>query len=396
MMHFHWTEFHWIVGSVLALIWLSRLVGAALGMPKVADISRPEWGRKPTREKASPRVSIIVPARNEEEQIGPALASLLKLDYESYEVIAVNDRSTDHTGEVLNRIATTPEAEARLKVIHLTALPPGWLGKVHAMWTAAAQASGDWLLFTDADVIYRPDVLTRALNYAEAESADHVVLFPRMIMHSPGERIMIAFFQTLFVFGHRPWKVADPKTKDHMGVGAFNLIRRSVYEAIGTYQALRFEVLDDMKLGKVVKTAGYAQRNVYGGDLISLRWVKGAMGMVRNLTKNFFAILSFQWWRTLLSVFALAFLNLVPFVGIWFAHGWARLPYAIVLLCIFAIYVGMAGKSDVPPYYFVLHPIGATLFVYILLRSMTLTLSRRGVVWRGTFYPLDELRKGMV
>ena len=107
------------------------------------------------------------------------------------------------------------------------------------MWTAAAQASGEWLLFTDADVIYRPDVLTRALNYAEAESADHVVLFPRMIMHSPGERIMIAFFQTLFVFGHRPWKVADPKTKDHMGVGAFNLVRRRVYEAVGTYEALR-------------------------------------------------------------------------------------------------------------------------------------------------------------
>ena len=113
---------------------------------------------------------------------------------------------------------------------------------------------------------------------------------------------MIAFFQTLFVFGHRPWKVADPKTKDHMGVGAFNMIRRSVYEArLGTYQALRFEVLDDMKLGKVVKNAGYAQRNVFGEDLISIRWAKGAMGVVDNLTKNFFAIMSFQWPRALVS-----------------------------------------------------------------------------------------------
>ena len=118
----------------------------------------------------------------------------------------------------------------------------------------ANQASGDWLLFTDADVLFRADALSRAIAYAEAESADHVVLFPRMIMHSPGERMMIAFFQTLFVFGHRPWKVADPKTKDHMGVGAFNLIRRRVYEAVGTYQALRFEVLDDMKLGKSSRT----------------------------------------------------------------------------------------------------------------------------------------------
>src|SRR6202790_2122435 len=101
-----------------------------------------------------------------------------------------------------------------------------------------------------------------------------------------------------------------------MGVGAFNLIRRSAYQRVGTYEALRMEVLDDMKLGKVVKNAGLAQRNVFGGDLISLRWAHGARGVVENLTKNFFAVLSFQWWRTLLSAFGLAFLNLGPFLGI--------------------------------------------------------------------------------
>jgi cellulose synthase/poly-beta-1,6-N-acetylglucosamine synthase-like glycosyltransferase len=396
MSYFHWNVFHWIAGGILGLVWLSRLVDAALGMRKVADISRPEWDRKPATPTGNPRVSIIVPARNEEEHIGPALTTLLKLDYDNYEVIVVNDRSTDRTGEVINRIASAPEAIARVKAIHVAALPAGWLGKVHAMWSAANQANGDWLLFTDADVLFRRDVLTRALAYAEAEAADHLVLFPRMIMKSAGERIMIAFFQTLFVFGHRPWKVADPKTKDHIGVGAFNLIRRRVYDAVGGYQALRFEVLDDMKLGKIVKNAGYAQRNVYGADLISLQWVQGAMGMVNNLTKNFFAILSFQWWRLLLSAFALAFLNLMPFVGIWFAHGWERLPYAVALASLFGIYVGMSWESDIPAYYFVLHPIGGALFVYILLRSMTLTLARGGVVWRGTFYPLEELRKGMV
>jgi cellulose synthase/poly-beta-1,6-N-acetylglucosamine synthase-like glycosyltransferase len=405
MTHFHWVTFHWsvlhgnllhwIMGSILGLVWFSRLLDAALGMPKVADISRPEWDRKPATPNGNPRVSIIVPARNEEEHIGPALTTLLKLDYDNYEVLAVNDRSTDRTGEVMDRIAST-EAKSRLKVIHVAKLPPGWLGKAHAMWSAANQASGDWLLFTDADVHFRPDVLSRALAYAEAEDADHLVLFPRMIMRSPGERMMIAFFQTLFVFGHRPWKVADPKTKDHMGVGAFNLIRRQVYDAIGTYQALRFEVVDDMKLGKIVKTAGYAQRNVYGADLISLRWVTGAMGMVNNLTKNSFAIMSFQWWRALLSAFALAFLNLMPFLGIWLAPGWARLPYGVALASIFGIYVGMSWESDIPAYYFVLHPLGTALFVYIILRSMTLTLIRGGVEWRGTFYSLDELRRGMV
>jgi glycosyltransferase involved in cell wall biosynthesis len=264
------------------------------------------------------------------------------------------------------------------------------------MWTAAQQATGDWILFTDADVLFKPEVLRRALAYAESERADHLVVFPRMIMKRPGERMMIAFFQTLFTFGHRPWRVADPKTKDHMGVGAFNLVRRAVYDAVGTYRALRMEVVDDMKLGKVIKNAGFRQRNVFGEDLISIHWAKGAMGVVDNLTKNFFAILSFQWWRAIASVFGLLFLNLGPFLGVWLTRGWERLPYAVALGSMFLIYLGMSFKSSIPPYYFFLHPISTLLFGYTLLRSMWLTLRDDGVTWRGTTYPLEELRKGIV
>jgi glycosyltransferase involved in cell wall biosynthesis len=344
----------------------------------------------------NPRVSIVVPACNEEETIEQGLTQLLALDYDNYEIIAVDDRSIDRTGEIMDRVAAGAAAHGRLQVIHVDSLPSGWLGKTHAMWIAGKQASGDWLLFTDADVLFKPDALRRALAYAEAEVADHVVLFPRMIMKRPGERMMIAFFQTLFVFGHRPWKVAEPDTKDHMGVGAFNMIRRRVYEAIGTYKALRFEVLDDMKLGKVVKTAGYAQRNVFGEDLISIRWAQGALGVVRNLTKNFFAVMSFQWPRVLVSCFALAFLNLMPFVGIWLAHGWARAPYGLALLSMYLIYFGMSGMSAVPSYYFFLHPVSTLLFVYTMLRSMMVTLWHGGVTWRGTKYPLEELKRGLV
>jgi glycosyltransferase involved in cell wall biosynthesis len=384
--------FHWIAGSILALAWIWRLADAALGMPKLADISRPAWDRTPP---GNPRVSIIVPACNEAVDIEATLVRLLDLDYQNYEVIAVDDRSTDRTGEIMEQVASGA-APGRLTVVRIAELPPGWMGKPHAMWSAANHATGDWLLFTDADVLFKPDALRRAVAYAEAESADHLILFPRMIMKRPGERMMIAFFQTLFVFGHRPWKVADPRTKDHMGVGAFNLVRRRVYEAVGTYKALRFEVLDDMKLGKVVKTAGYAQRNVFGADLISIRWAKGAMGVVDNLTKNFFAIMSFQWPRALASCFALAFLNLMPFAGVLLAHGWARLGYAVALFSMFSIYAGMSTKSDIPPYYFLLHPASTALFVYTMLRSTFLTLGRGGITWRGTFYPLKELRSGMV
>jgi glycosyltransferase involved in cell wall biosynthesis len=408
----HWQTFQWIAGGILALAWVSRIVDAAFGMRRVADIARPEWDRSPETANGEPRVSIIVPARNEEEHIRETLLQLLALDYSNYEIIAVNDRSTDGTGRIMDEVAAgdliqhagvTVPAEAdrsvrptRLKVIQVTELPSGWLGKTHAMWTAGQPATGDWLLFTDADVLFRPDSLRRAVAYAEAERADHVVLFPRMVMKTPGEKMMIAFFQVLFVFGHRPWKVADPKARDHMGVGAFNMVRRSVYEAVGTYRALCMEVVDDMKLGKVIKNAGFAQRNVYGEDLISLRWAKGAFGMVNNLTKNFFAVLSFQWWRTVATFVGMAFLNLGPFLGVFLAHGWARVPYVVALFSLFAIYCGMSFRSPIAPYYFLLHPVSTSLFMYILLRSMMHALWNDGIVWRDTRYSLDDLRKGMV
>ncbi len=388
--------FHWITGCILGLIWFERLAEAAFGMGKIPDVSSPQWNRKLVTPNGNPRVSVIVPACNEEDNIEQTLLQLLILDYDNYEIIAVDDRSTDRTGAIMDQIAATAEPKQRLKVIHVDELPSGWMGKTHAMWTASLQADGEWLLFTDADVLFKPDALRRALTCAETEGADHLVMFPYMIMKRPGEKMMIAFFQMLFVFGHRPWKVADPDTKDHMGVGAFNLIRRPVYDAIGTYQRLRMEVLDDMKLGKVVKNAGYAQRTAFGGDLISIRWARGAMGVVRNLTKNFFALMSFQWPRALLSCLGLAFLNLMPFIGVVLAHGRARLPYAVAMLAMFLIYAGMSRKSAIPPYYFLLHPISTLLFVYTMLRSMLLTLGRGGVVWRGTFYPLAELKKGMV
>jgi glycosyltransferase involved in cell wall biosynthesis len=401
------THLHWIAGVSLALIWLSRVIDAGLGMRTLADISQPEWDRLP--DAISNSVAIIVPARDEEASVEQALQRLVSLDYENYQVIAVDDRSTDHTGEIMETVASTSDGKA--EVVHIRQLPPGWMGKTHAMWTAARQASvryaspplpdvarngPDWLLFTDADVMFRKDALRRAISYAEAERADHVVLFPRIIMKRASERMMIAFFQLLFVFGHRPWKVADPKAKDHMGVGAFNLVRRSAYEAVGTYERLRMEVVDDMKLGKVIKNAGFRQRVVFGNDLIEIRWARGARGVVNNLTKNFFAVMSFQTWRALLSCVGMAFLNLMPFIGVLIAPGWSRIPYGMALASMFFLYAGVWRHVEIHPWYFLLHPVSTTLFIYTMLRSTFVTLWHGGVEWRGTMYPLDELRKGLV
>ena len=389
----------WSFSVFLGAAWLSRLLAAAFHMNEIAEIASPNYDERPMDASGrAPRVSIIVPARNEAEHIEAALRSLLQLDYPEYEVIAVDDRSEDETGGILDRLQSEWKGKGEathhlLKVLHVTELPLGWLGKTHAMWQAGKQAIGDWLLFTDADVVFRTDALRRAMVCAEQEQADHLVLFPTLVMKSVGERMMQAFFQSQFVFVHRPWKVADPKSRDAIGVGAFNLIRRGVYEKLGTYQRLRMAVLDDMKLGEVVKKEGYRQRIVFGKDLLRLRWVVGTRGMVHNLTKNFFAILHYSTSFAALAVLGILVVNLGPFIGLIFASGWSYAGYVLALIALALTYVGMSWHSDIPPAYVLLHPIGAILFTYAIVRSVVLTLVRGGVVWRGTWYSLADLRK---
>jgi len=384
----------WIVGWLLAVLWVWRVADAAVGMRTIVDIAAPEWDKKPPQ--TAPRISIIVPARDEETEIESALRSLVSLEWHNYEVIAINDRSADRTGELMEHVAREHDIRKKLRSINLTELPEGWLGKPHAMWTAAQQATGDWLLFTDADVVFRADVLRRALAYAESSKADHLVVFPTHVDWSVSKKIMLAGFNMLFVFGHRPWKTADPNSRDHMGVGAFNLVKRSVYDSVGGFEKLRMEIIEDMRLGKLVKESGFAQRNVLGRDLLLLPWGSGALAIIANLTKNFFALMQFSVARALGAIFFLLFFNILPFVAIWLAPGWAKSGFVVSLLAIFCLYLGMSWNMPIWPYYFFFHPISTGLLVYTMLKSMIHTLRNDGVIWRGTHYSLAELRRGLV
>jgi glycosyltransferase involved in cell wall biosynthesis len=384
-------------GALLAATWLYHSISAAIGIPKVAELSSPEWD-VPAEEIASfksgtatPKVSVIVPARNEARSIGPAMRTLMKTDYPNVEVIAVNDRSTDTTGAILDELAA--EVGRQLKVLHIVTLPEGWLGKTHAMYSAVQHATGDWILFTDADVHHSTDSLRRAIAYAQHSGADHLVLLPNMLMHSWGERMMISFFQALFIFAHRPWRVADPKSKDHIGVGAFNLVRRSTYDAIGGYEKLRLAIVDDMKLGEMVKKNGFASSVAFGKDLIRIRWAHGARGMMNNLIKNFFAVLRYNVLLSILAAFAVLAIHLGPWVGLIFAPGIARIGYLISVLCVFSVYKGMSKRSGVKPIYALSHPLATVLLTFTMLRSTFVTLWQGGVVWRGTKYSLEELRR---
>jgi glycosyltransferase involved in cell wall biosynthesis len=384
-----WHTLNLLAGAGLGATWLYATLAARRGLTQIADLSQPQYAvASGTR---LPRVSIIVPARNEAAMIEAAVRSLLAIDYPDYELVVVDDRSEDATGVILDRLKT--EFGDRLAVVHVRELPAGWLGKTHAMWKAADAATGEWFLFSDADVVHAPEALRRAVQYAGQEQAAHMVLLPTMQMESAGERMMVLFFQSMFLFAHRPWKVRDPKARDVLGVGAFNLVRREAYEKIGSYQSMRLSVVDDMRLAEKVKQAGLASRVAFGEGMVTVRWAVGAGGVVRNLTKNFFAHLRFNLGLALLASLGMLWLHLGPWLGTALATGWARAGYAMALASLIAVYVGMGRRTGIGIGYVLLQPVATLLMVYTILRSTALTLGRGGVVWRGTFYPLAELKK---
>jgi hypothetical protein len=390
MTGFDWIWFYWITGLLLALIWLVPTLQLALHFSEVVDLTKPEW--EPPQDAPLPSLTIVVPARNEEAEIEPALRSLLHLNYPQFKIVAINDRSTDQTGQIMERLAAEPAAQGRLRVLHVRELPSGWLGKLHAMWLGARQGRGDWLLFTDADCVFHPDSVRRAVHYAIKTGADHLVLFPTAHMNTLGERMMISFPQVMANFVMRPWKMRDPKARDHIGVGAFNLIRRSAYEQIGTHERLRMEVVDDMKLGESIKRAGLRQDVVYGPGLVTLRWAEGAFGVVANLEKNMFAFLQFRVSLVLAVCAATFFLCVCPFAGLLLPAGWARAGFAAAVAMIAIAYALTGRYTASSPLLFLTCPFGALMFELAVLRSAYRTLRDGAVTWRVTKYPLEELK----
>ena len=377
-------------GLLLGADWLRRSIGAVTGMARLADLTRPEWDRPPVLSGELPRVSVVVPARNEGAKVEECLRSLLAQDYPELDICAVDDRSSDATGSIMDRLQT--EFPGKLDVIHISELPSGWLGKTHAMWRGAAATDSDWILFTDGDIIFRPDALRRTLVYAEVTRCDHLVIFPTLIMHSVGEKMMLGFFGLASSLLLRSWKVHDPRAKDHVGAGAFNLIRRIAYEDLGTYQTLRMEVIDDLKLGQAVKEHGFTQDCVRGPGLIELRWAEGAFGVVRNLQKNMFSLLRFSWPLAVLASMGAMIYHLGPWVGIFCAPGVSKLGFAIALFSVALLYGRVSRRFHVSSWYVLTHPIAALMFVYTLLNSAVSSVVHGGVLWRGTTYSLNEIQ----
>jgi glycosyltransferase involved in cell wall biosynthesis len=336
---------------------------------------------------------LLFAARDEEAKLPAALATMAEIDYPGLEILAVDDRSQDATGRILDEFAG---AHADFHAAHVTVLPKGWLGKPHALQKAYEASSGEWLLFTDADVKFERTSLRRAWAMAERLGVDHLTLFGDIEMHGFWEKTLITFFGLAFHLASDPARVSNPKSRMYVGVGAFQLLRRSAYEAIGTHRKLAMEVVDDMKLGKLVKAGGFRSAVGLSQDFVAVRWQAGLGNLVRGVTKNFFAAFGYSLAFATAAFCAMLIVNVAPFIGVVLAHGWIRL-FCVIAICVaLCLHVGVDFVNRVSPLYALTHPIGAILFCYMIARSVVVTLWRGGVTWRGTFYPLDELKKGLV
>jgi glycosyltransferase involved in cell wall biosynthesis len=379
-----------ILLGVVAVFWIGY-GGYCLmrihGMPRLGDYT-------PEPEQAMPLVSVLVAARNEAASLPQSLPTLLAQQRARYEVIAVDDRSDDATGAILDEWAAR---DSRLRVTHIRELPAGWMGKPHALQKAYEQSSGEWLLFTDADVRFHPETVGRALRLVRERELDHLTLVASLDMHGFWEHAALSYIALAFLLGIRPWLVDKPAAGSYMGIGAFQMVRRSAYEAAGGHRRLAMEVVDDMKLGKMVKRAGYRSSVGFAQDYVRLRWQEGLRNITRGLTKNMFAGMSFHVWKAVGTFVAVMILSVLPFLALGFARGpefWLALAASAGAVLFNAAVLWGSGAES--PLYGLAHPIGALVFSWIAIRSMVVTLWRGGIVWRDTFYPLDELRRGSV
>lgn len=368
------------LATLLEALWSSRL------LLRLKDLTSPE---APLGAE-SPRLSLIVPACNEAPKLEAAIRSMLRQDYPDFELILINDRSTDETGAIIDRLA---QEFPQIRPLHITALPPGWLGKNHALWVGAQAARGEYLLFTDADVQYEPTTCRRAVAYCEAEGLDHLALAPIMLGKGYFVSAWVGFFLMCFLTGMRPYRANLPKSKTGVGLGAFNLVRRSAYEGIGTMASISLRPDDDLQLGRRLKRMGYRQRILDAKGLLAVEWYSTLWEAIRGLEKNTFAAWNYNLPITLGATIGIFAIMVWPFIGLFLASGTAQSLYGVAILLQWGVYLtcnqmfGAAALRYLPAY-----PISALLFCFTCGRALFLTYWHGGITWRGTFYPLSLLR----
>ncbi|MFO0728064.1 MAG: glycosyltransferase family 2 protein [Myxococcota bacterium] len=345
---------------------------------------------QPPPPKTWPKLSIIVPARDEASGIEAALASKLALAYPDLEVIAVDDRSSDETGAIIDRLAA---ADPRLRAVHVGELPEGWLGKLHALHVGLGCATGEWVLLSDADVHLAPSAMTEVIASAEAEAADMVAVFPKMHAVTPWIDAALSSVLLFLNLGGRVWSANDDRAPYGVGVGAFNLVRRRALLTTDALSVLKMEIADDAALGALIKSKGLRTRFYAGRERVHLVFMDSIGAMARSADKGG-GMLGYNLWQAvILALFpVLLFLGL-PLVGILLGGAAATLGGATLLVLTLA-HATISVHYAAPLRGAILWPVGQLLNAAIALRTGVRTFKHQGVYWRGTFYSRQLLEAG--
>jgi len=345
----------------------------------------------------APLISVCVPARNEERNIRACVEAILAQDYPNFEIIVLEDRSVDATGEILSSLAAQND---KLKVIGGSELPKGWAGKPHALFQASAAARGDWLCFVDADTFLSRTTLSSCYAKAVETGADMFTIMTFQMMGSFWEKVVMPIVMTALSVGFSPRKVNEPKSKDAIANGQFILIKRSVYDAIGGHESVKDQIVEDKAISEQVKWNGYRLIVANGYSIAKTRMYTSLPEMWEGWTKNIYLGLSDRPSLMLLGVFG-AFILLVaalilpiwPPLGVyWYLHdgGWPALTVIIESLILWAVVIyaraQVAIGMRISPWYAFTLPLGAAVFAAMMFTSMVKVISGKGVTWKGRIY----------
>ncbi|MDP4170563.1 MAG: glycosyltransferase family 2 protein, partial [Bacillota bacterium] len=354
--------------SLSLLIWIVFNIDAAIGLRKLDALEK-----EPALE-VGPLLSIIVAGRNEENHIQTSISSQLRQTYSNIEWILVNDRSVDQTGEAMEEMK---RKDNRVKVLHIKELPDGWLGKNHALYKGAQNASGKWLLFTDADVNYETYAIAKALHYFERLHLDHLTVAPNLKGQGFWLKSFVGFFLFGFSYFKRPWTANNPRSKNGTGIGAFNLVSKQAYESFGTHEKIKMRPDDDLQLGMQMKRAGFNQRIATALELIEVKWYGNLNEALVGLEKNTFAGLNYRISMVLLAVFGVFYSHVLPFFTLFMPNKTISLLSAGNILAIGILYRAIIRKmTRFSPWMFVAFPLTGLIFIYSIIRASFLTFKR--------------------
>ena len=376
-----------ILGALSSIVLLYGAITLVRRCPQLESLRPPDPPRWPA-------LSVVIPASDEAGSIESALASLRAQDYPDLRFVVVDDRSTDATGTIIDRLAA---ADPRITPVHVRELPEGWLGKVHALQRGFERSRGDFVLFTDADIHFAPGVLRRAVAWAEAQRLDHLAVLAEVRYRSLLVGICLAStLRGIFALA-RPWEAMDPRSSKAIGTGAFNLVRRSAFERTPGFAWLRLEVADDIGLGVMMKRSGGRPGLVLGRNQVRHDAYAALTDAVRGLEKNGFAQAArFSPWRGLAIVVLATIGSLGPFAA-FLPVGAPWLPLVGVIgLASFGAAAAVIARTFRAPIACVLLslPFGDLLMAYVIARATVLGVRRGGLAWRGTTYPTALLRAG--